>query len=115
MTTTVIELVTYNLKAGISAEQLKAVHPQVNDFLMAQDGFMYRSLSNDKSGLLYDIVYWRDMASAKKASEAFMASTAGQALCQLTDMDSVTMRHMPVSTEAMICSSSSESSEPALI
>lgn len=103
MNTSVIELVSYKLKAGVSKEQLAATHTQVNAFLKEQPGFMYRSLSEDDSGLLYDIVYWQNMDSAKAAGEAFMAHPAGQSLFVVTDENSITMRHMQALTETSSC------------
>ena len=99
-------MVTYQLKPEVNLTDLEEVHKQVNQFLLKQDGFMYRSLSQDEKGVLFDIVYWRDLASAKQAGEAFMASLAGQALLALTNMESVVMRHMNAITEAMTCSES---------
>lgn len=101
MNNTIIEMVSYQLKAGISKEQLAATHEQLNTFLQAQVGFIYRSVSQDDDGLLFDVVYWQDMASAKLGGEAFMADKAGQALIALTDEQSITMRHMPVLSQVL--------------
>ena len=94
MKNSVIELVTYKLKTSVTKEQLAATHSDVNTFLVEQPGFMHRSLSEDSNGLLYDIVYWQDMETAKSAGEAFMAHKAGQALAALTDESSISMWHM---------------------
>jgi len=99
MSQTTVEMVSYRLKNNISSEQLAATHAQVNDFLRQQPGFMYRSLSEDDKGLLFDVVYWQNMTSAKNAGEKFMTDPAGQSLIALTDETSITMRHMPVLTE----------------
>jgi len=103
MNNSVIELVTYKLKTGATKEQLSATHSAVNAFLEEQPGFMYRSLSEDSNGLLYDIVYWQDMETAKIAGDAFMAHKAGQALVALTDENSISMRHMEAITETSAC------------
>ncbi len=99
MKDTVVEMVSYQLKEDVNKEQLAATHEKVNVFLHEQQGFMYRSLSEDDKGLLFDIVYWQDMATAKTAGDAFMAHPAGQSLMALIDEKSVTMRHMPVLTQ----------------
>ncbi|OUR63747.1 hypothetical protein A9Q74_00160 [Colwellia sp. 39_35_sub15_T18] len=103
MTTTVIELVTFKLKQNTDKSVLNNINPKVNDFLKSQTGFLYRSSSEDESGLLYDIVYWQDMACAKQAGAAFEQSEAGGLLMSVTDMDSVTMQYMSAITEAMSC------------
>jgi len=102
MKDTVIEMVSYQLKENASKEQLAATHEKVNAFLHTQEGFMYRSLSEDDKGLLFDVVYWQDMATAKAAGDAFMTDAAGQSLMALIDEQSVTMRHMPVQTQTSI-------------
>ena len=95
-----IEMVTFSPKAGVSAEQLKATAPAMTEFLQQQDGFLYRSLSEDQ-GLWYDIIYWSDLDAAKAAGEEFMQHPAGQAMMKLIDVDSTQMRHMTAVAEAM--------------
>ena len=102
--TTMIEHVSYKVKAGVSSEDLLKVNESVNNFLVRQPGFLYRSNSQD-NGLYFDIVYWETPEAAQAASTAFMESSEGQALVALTEEGSVTMRHMPALTEAMCCSS----------
>lgn len=101
MQQTTIELVTYTLKPGVTGKQLAGTHAGVHEFLQAQAGFIYRSLSRDEQGLWYDIVYWQDMAKAKSAGAAFMEHPAGRALIELIDMDSCVMRHMVATAEIL--------------
>ncbi|MGB0205133.1 MAG: antibiotic biosynthesis monooxygenase family protein [Neptuniibacter sp.] len=103
MTTTVVEMVTYQLKPETSEAEFAATHEPVNAWLKKQDGFLYRSVSADHNGVLHDLAYWQNMETAKTAGDAFMESVEGQALCGLINMDSCIMRHMAVQTEAMIC------------
>ena len=104
--TTTIELVSYRLKDNISKDQLAATHDEVNQFLLKQEGFMYRSCSEDDNGLIYDIVYWQNMETAKAAGEAFMNHPAGQSLIVLCDESSLSMNHMELLTEKANCSES---------
>lgn len=101
--TTVVEMVTYRLKQGVAQKELEATNESVNSFVKAQPGFLYRSLSQDDADQWFDIVYWENMDAAKKAGEEFLAADIGKELCQLIDMDSCFMRHMPVNTEMMSC------------
>jgi len=103
MNNSVIELVSYKLKADSTKEQLAATHSDVNAFLAEQPGFIHRSLSEDSNGLLYDIVYWQGMENAKNAGEAFMAHKAGQALVALCDENTISMQHMEALTETNTC------------
>ncbi|WDE10410.1 hypothetical protein [Thalassomonas haliotis] len=100
MQNTVIETVSYKLKAGVSRQDLVATQEQVNRFLQTLEGFMYRSVAENDSGLLYDVVYWQDMAAAQAAGEAFMAHAAGKALMAIADEQSVSMSHMRVLSQA---------------
>ena len=102
---TVVEMVTYRLKKGVSKQALEATNEGVNSFVKQQPGFLYRSLSQDEADQWFDIVYWQDMESAKEAGTQFMSTAIGKELCELIDMDSCFMRHMPVSAEMMSCNS----------
>ncbi len=101
MNQSVVELVTYQLKSGVTEQQLATTHEGVHSFLNRQPGFIYRSLSQDESGQWFDIAYWQDLATAKAASEAFMSDPASQALCELVEMESVVMRHMLTEAEVL--------------
>lgn len=98
---TIMELVTYNLKDGVTKADIAQTEQAMNQFLQQQEGFIYRSLSHDEYNLWHDTVYWRDMTAAKAGGEAFMASEAGQALAALINMDSCKMRHMEVQSEVL--------------
>jgi hypothetical protein len=99
MDITTVEMVSYRLKDGITQHQVNATHLGVNQLLQQQPGFYYRSLSCDETGQWFDIAYWKDMDCAKLAGDAFMGSSAGQALIALIDNDTISMRHMEVATE----------------
>ena len=105
MTTAVIELVTYKLKVGIEKSQHDASHQKINAFCQQQPGFLYRSISEDASGVFHDIVYWQDMAAATQASTAFEQSPLCSSLMALTDPESVKVQHMPVIAEVLSCQS----------
>jgi hypothetical protein len=98
---TTIELVTYRLNAQSNQADLMGTHAGVNTFLQKQPGFIYRSSSEDDSGLIYDICYWESLELAKAANDAFMQSKDCLALMQVCDKESVVMRHMTANSEAM--------------
>ncbi|MEH6444654.1 MAG: hypothetical protein V7784_12235 [Oceanospirillaceae bacterium] len=89
-----IEIVTFNLNATATKEQVLATTPIMQVFLNQQPGFLYRSLSCDEQGLWFDIVYWENQQAAQAGGEAFMKSAAGAALMPLIDAASCKMRHM---------------------
>ncbi|ATC96617.1 hypothetical protein [Pseudoalteromonas tunicata] len=102
--TTTLELVSYTLKNQVLPTDLATVNNAVNDFLLQQPGFIYRSCSADDKAVIFDVVYWQDEQSAKRAGDAFIAHPAGQALIALCDEHSVEMRQM-----ALLSSSCSQS------
>lgn len=65
----IIELVLWKSKEGISTEEAKQSITKLNDFVQKQPGFIARKTALADNGKLLDIVYWTDLASAKKASE----------------------------------------------
>lgn len=103
MTTTAIEIVSYKLNQAVAAEKLEEINQAVNEFLSAQEGFYYRSMSQDETGTYFDIAYWQNMELAKKAADAFCQDTAGKALMAITDMESVKMKHMTAISETASC------------
>ncbi|WP_286240014.1 antibiotic biosynthesis monooxygenase family protein [Neptuniibacter halophilus] len=103
-TTHVLELITYRAKSGTTEADLIASHDAVNRLVKAQPGFLYRSVSRDSDQLWYDIIYWQDEQSATAGGEAFLASEAGQQLCNLADMESCKMLKMPL-IRSMCCDS----------
>ena len=105
MTTTVIELVTYKLIPNADLAVLDKINEEINVFLKAQPGFLYRSFSEDDTNTLYDIIYWQEMAHAKQAATAFEQSAMCASLMSIADPESVKVQHMPAKTEVMMCES----------
>jgi hypothetical protein len=93
-------MVSYRLKAGVSIEDLRATHAGINAFCLAQEGFLYRSVSQDEHQTWFDVVYWKTMEDAQAAGEAFMQNPAGQILASLIDNNSMQMRHMLADAQA---------------
>ncbi len=68
-----IELVRFRLKEGkTSADWLKA-NEKINDWMKAQPGFRFRSLSETDDGEWMDMVYWASLEAAAAAGERFGA------------------------------------------
>lgn len=93
----VVELVSFKLKEGVSAEALLATNPAVQAYVTSLPGLLYRSVSlNDETNEWTDIVYWETLANAEHASQVFMDSPACQEMVALIDPDSVRMQHTEV-------------------
>jgi hypothetical protein len=104
MATGILELVQFKLIDGKNDADLASTHEDISEFLKEQPGFMYRSISRCEDGTYVDIVYWNDKSSAKKASDALMQDSRGQAMLALCDMNSVSMQHLPILSEVMSAS-----------
>lgn len=100
-TTTVIEIVSYRLKADKTPADLAVANAAVNQFVLKQPGFIYRSSSSDDTGLIYNIIYWQTMELAQAAAGDFRQDAAAGALFALIDEKTVSISHMPVDTEVM--------------
>lgn len=68
-----IELVRFRLQQGkTSADWLKA-NEKINEFMKAQPGFRFRSLSETGDGEWLDLVYWESQEAAEAAGKKFEA------------------------------------------
>lgn len=87
-----IELVRFRLIEGkASADWLKA-NEKINDWIKAQPGFRFRSLSETDDGEWLDMVYWESLEAAQASGEKFMREL--QPLCApLIAPDSVVISH----------------------
>ncbi len=89
----VTELVTFRLLPGTDkAEFLKAVRA-TEAALVAQPGFLRRSLSQDGNGVWTDHVEWTDLASAEAAVGAMMQLKEFTTFMAFIDTSGVVMRH----------------------
>lgn len=68
-----IELVRFRLQPGLtSADWLKA-NEKINDWMKAQPGFRFRSVSETDDGEWWDLVYWDNLEAAEAAGQKFGA------------------------------------------
>ncbi|CAL2087370.1 conserved hypothetical protein [Tenacibaculum sp. 190524A05c] len=68
----IIELVLWEFRDNVNIQQGKEYVLKLNEFVKMQPGFISRITSVTKEGKFLDIIYWSDLASAKKASEKAM-------------------------------------------
>jgi hypothetical protein len=68
-----VELVRFRLQEGkTSADWLRAKE-KIDDFIKAQPGFRFRSVSETDDGEWWDLVYWENLAAAEAAGAKFGA------------------------------------------
>lgn len=85
-----IELVRFRLQPGkTSADWLKASE-KISEWMKAQPGFQFRSVSETDDGEWWDLVYWASMEATMAAGEKFMQDL-GEVIAPLVVRDSVTI------------------------
>lgn len=68
-----IELVRFRLQQGKTAADWLQANEKINEFMKAQPGFRFRSLSETDDGEWWDLVYWENLAAAEAAGQKFGA------------------------------------------
>ncbi|HEY5993349.1 MAG TPA: hypothetical protein VIU46_01995 [Gallionellaceae bacterium] len=67
-----IELVRFRLNQGKTAADWLKANEKINDWMKAQPGFRFRSVSETADGEWWDLVYWESLEAAHAAGEKFM-------------------------------------------
>ena len=93
---TVIEMVLFKVNEGIEIEFAKKELIRVNDFLVAQEGFVSRKISISDEGQFLDLVYWTDMESAKAASEKVMQNADLLKIFSIIDEKTQLFKHFTI-------------------
>ncbi len=83
-----IELVRFRLQPGKSATDWLKANEKINEWMKAQPGFCYRSVSETDDGEWWDLVYWASREAALAAGEKFMREV-GEACMPLVAPGSV--------------------------
>jgi hypothetical protein len=89
-----LELVVFELKDGVSREQLLGTVDAVSAWIAEQPGFVSRELSYDAAGDRWiDVVRWETLEAAHAAAELAMSSESCAPMFALIDMESTLMVH----------------------
>ncbi len=67
-----IELVRFRLQPGKTAADWLKANEKINEWMKAQPGFQFRSVSETDDGEWWDLVYWASRETALAAGEKFM-------------------------------------------
>jgi len=90
-----IELVRFRLKQGKTAADWLKANEKINEWMKAQPGFRFRSLSETEDGEWLDMVYWENLKAAKAAGAKFHAEVG--AVCEpLIDPGSIVVSRSKV-------------------
>lgn len=73
----VVKIYTFKTLASTTPEHFLAHSQNIDDFALSLEGFVYRSVAQQKDGQWLDIVYWNSESAAQKANsimeQPFMA------------------------------------------
>ena len=92
----VIELVLWKPKSGVSTEEMKASITELNQIVNQMDGFISRETALSEDGQFVDIVYWTDLESAQKASELAIQNPSAQKVFSLIDEKEMLFKHFDI-------------------
>ena len=68
-----IELVRFRLQQGKTSADWLKTNKKIDEFMKAQPGFRFRSVSETDDGEWWDLVYWENLAAAEAAGAKFGA------------------------------------------
>ncbi len=88
-----IEVVVFKAKAGVSDSQLQTAALAVTHILKEMPGFISREFGASEDGQYIDIVYWKDLPSAKAAAEKVMGIPKCGEFFSLIDQNQMQFMH----------------------
>ncbi len=93
-TQTVLELVVFELKEGVSRDQFLGTVDAVSEWARRQPGFVSRELSYaEELGKYVEVVYWDSMEHAQAADAASRSSEACSPMFSLIEEESALFAH----------------------
>ncbi len=84
---------------GISTEEAQKAISRLNDFLIEQPGFRGRQTAIAEDGTFLDIVYWKDLQSAKVASEKALKTEELVPIFGTINQNEMTFKHFEIFNE----------------
>ena len=94
----VLELVVFQLREGVTRDQLLGTVDAVSEWVSERPGFISRELLDDaEGGRWIDLVWWRTLEDARTAAEQAVTSDRCVPMFSLIDVDStLTVHGVPV-------------------
>lgn len=71
-----IEITTFKLAKGLTANDFVAANADIDDWLKLQPGFQSRRIAELEDGSIIDVLIWDSAANGKDAAGRIMADTA---------------------------------------
>lgn len=89
----VVEVVLFEVNPKYTRTQVKKALSSLNDIVKLYDGFIERTTGSNSDGKYIDILYWKDMECAKKASDAIMKNSKALEVFKVIKPESAQMFH----------------------
>lgn len=91
-----IEVVTFDVKAGVSKKEASRKLAGLNELVKNYEGFIKRDLSCNEDGKWVDIVYWTSKELALKAASEVASNEKAAEIFAIIDENSVKMNHYEI-------------------
>ncbi|NQZ76236.1 MAG: hypothetical protein HRT61_09010 [Ekhidna sp.] len=91
-----LEVVTFQLKSGISKEEAVQKLSQLNEIVRAYPGFIERSFAVNEEGQWTDIVLWTSKSAALGAAKDVATNHKAAAVFEIIDEESIQMNHYEI-------------------
>lgn len=88
-----VELVVFELNAGVSEDEFLAAVAQTERDLRQLSGYLDRELSRTEGGRWIDIVHWASLDDAHRAAEQIMTLPSGQLMGSMINFETIQMLH----------------------
>lgn len=89
----IIELVLFKTNKGVKPEEAQEALKVLNNLLLMEEGFISRKTAMAVDGQFLDLVYWKDLKSAQKASKEIMKNEKALAIFNVIDDKTMTFNH----------------------
>src|SRR5689334_7511756 len=89
-----IEIVIFQLKPDVAAEDFQTAVDETTALLKVQAGFISRTVGKSESGEWLDILYWDAVDAAKKAASVFQTEAAGQRFSSYLDLQKIQVYYL---------------------
>ncbi|GLQ29568.1 hypothetical protein [Litoribrevibacter albus] len=91
-----LEVCLFKLTEDTEKQAFMEANGELDQWLKAQDGFMFRCLSEKEDGTWIDIIHWASKEAANKAGDGFMETFKDSDFMRAIDPDTVNMNHAQV-------------------
>lgn len=91
-----IEIVLFEINPGYTEKEATTALSSLNDIIKLYYGFIERITAKNENGKYMDIIYWRDIKSAKSAAADITQNEKAAAIFSIIKPQSVQMYHFDI-------------------